>query len=71
VKKNYYEYKAERHTVDQLAKLAGIARHTIYTRIYKGWTVEQAMGDVPCPKAQALAAKPEKIKRPRGRPRKE
>jgi hypothetical protein len=68
VKKLRYEYKGHSYTIDQLAKLAGINRQTLYQRLRLGWTVEQAVGDEPGPKAKALAEKKPVVKRPRGRP---
>ena len=40
----YLEYKGETHTISEWADLLGINRSTLNNRIYRGWTIEKALG---------------------------
>lgn len=39
----FITYNGERMTISEWAETTGIARHTIYHRLKKGWSVKQAL----------------------------
>lgn len=42
----FYEYKGESHTLAEWARITGINRYTLWSRINKqGWTIEMALSD--------------------------
>lgn len=38
-----YEHDGQSHSVGEWAEISGIPEHTLYYRIYRGWTIERAL----------------------------
>lgn len=45
--KKYYDYRGGKHTIEELSAMSGYSTKQLRNRLYRGFSIEQAMREVP------------------------